>query len=81
MYTPVAFDWTILKEHGEINASISQYRLAIDLKKDLASAWLNLGVALGVMDRDDEAMDAYKVLTHRSLSVVHSMCLRVCSDA
>ena len=31
------------------------------MTNDLASAWLNMGLALAMLDREDEAMDAYKV--------------------
>eukprot|EP00752_Nemacystus_decipiens_P012726 g11275.t1 len=51
-----------LKQRGDINASILQYRLAIDLNNDTSNAWLNLGIALSAIGRDDEAMSAYKVL-------------------
>lgn len=50
-----------LKERGDINASILQYQLAIDLNNDISNAWLNLGIALSAVGRDDEAMSAYKV--------------------
>ncbi|CAN0427961.1 unnamed protein product, partial [Ectocarpus sp. 13 AM-2016] len=49
-----------LKDRGEIDAAISQYRVAINMTNDLASAWLNLGLALAMLDREDEAIDAYK---------------------
>lgn len=52
-----------LKEDGDIDASIFQYRLAIELKHDLASALVSLGVGLSKVGRDDEAMDVYKVTT------------------
>jgi len=58
-YTSVTFDQS--KELGETEASIDQYRLAIGLKDDLASAWLNLGISLSQLGRIDEAMDAYQV--------------------
>ncbi|CAM9888575.1 unnamed protein product, partial [Ectocarpus sp. 4 AP-2014] len=49
-------------DRGEIDAAISQYRAAINMTNDLASAWLNLGLALAMLDREDEAIDAYKVV-------------------
>ncbi|CAM9926309.1 unnamed protein product, partial [Ectocarpus sp. 12 AP-2014] len=49
-------------DRGEIDAAISQYRVAINMTNDLASAWLNLGLALAMLDREDEAIDAYKVV-------------------
>lgn len=51
-----------MKDGGDIDASIVQYRLAIDLKNDLGSAWLNLGICLSQLGRADEAVDAYKVI-------------------
>lgn len=63
MYTRVLFKKN-LKEDGDVHASISQYRLAIDLKHDLASAWINLGVVLDKVGRDDEAINVYKVITN-----------------
>lgn len=54
--------WTFLKQHGDLDASILQYHLAVDLEYDLSNAWLNLGIALSAMGRADEAMRAYKVL-------------------
>ncbi len=76
---PTAFEY--LKERGEIEASTVQYRLAIDLKNDLASAWLHLGISLGQLDRIDEAMDAYQVnsnlqgSSHRPRDKIHKRCL------
>lgn len=52
----------LAKENGDIDASIVHYRRAIDLKSDFSSAWLGLGVALAWLDREDEAIAAYKVL-------------------
>lgn len=52
-----------LKEDGDVDASISQYRLAIELQHDLAAAWVKLGQGLHRVGRDDEAMDAYEVTT------------------
>ncbi|CAM9765381.1 unnamed protein product, partial [Hapterophycus canaliculatus] len=45
---------------GELEAAVSEYRRAIGLKTDLSPAWLNLGVTLTALDREDEAIDAYK---------------------
>lgn len=50
-----------MKQHGDLDASILQYHLAVDLDYDLSNAWLNLGIALSAMGRADEAMRAYKV--------------------
>lgn len=50
-----------LKAIGEFDAAISEYRRAIDLENDLSPAWLNLGVSLTSLDREDEAIDIYKV--------------------
>lgn len=50
-----------LKGDGDIDASILQYRLATELKHDLSPAWVNLGVGLTRVGRDDEAMNAYEV--------------------
>eukprot|EP00903_Cladosiphon_okamuranus_P011215 g10582.t1 len=49
-------------ERGDINGSILQYQLAIDLSDDISNAWLKLGIALSTIGRDDEAMRAYEVL-------------------
>eukprot|EP00752_Nemacystus_decipiens_P009479 g8475.t1 len=51
-----------LYDDGDIDASISQYRRAIELKHDLSSAWVNLGVGLSRLGRDEEAKDAYEVV-------------------
>ncbi|CAM9108296.1 unnamed protein product, partial [Scytosiphon promiscuus] len=47
---------------GELEAAASEYRQAIKLKSDLSPAWLNLGVTLARLDREDDAIDAYKML-------------------
>lgn len=59
-----------MKAKGYIDASVSRYRMAINLKSDLSSAWLNLGVALASLDREEEAIAAYEVLDY-------SVCARV----
>lgn len=53
-----------LKANGDTEASISQYRQATELKHDLSSAWVNMGVSLSRVGRDDEAMNAYEVTTN-----------------
>lgn len=50
------------KELGELEAALAEYHRAIDLETDLTAAWLNLGVTLTALDREDEAIDVYKVL-------------------
>lgn len=65
-YTIRTLPGKTLQEEGEIDASISQYRMAIELKHDLSSAWVNLGVGLSKAGRDDEAMDAYEVINRSS---------------
>lgn len=49
------------QENGHVETSILHYRRAVDLKSDFSPAWLSLGVALAKLDREDEAIVAYKV--------------------
>eukprot|EP00903_Cladosiphon_okamuranus_P006818 g6643.t4 len=68
-----------IKDHRDINASIVQYHLATDLNKDLSNAWLNLGIALSAMGRDDEAMSAYKVLVKLPTALPFEVAIAYCN--
>lgn len=53
-------EW-IYQGNGDVEGAIARYRVAVDRKSDLAPAWLNLGVGLAALGREDEAVAAYEV--------------------
>ncbi len=44
----------------DLPTAVSEYRLALKLKPQIAEAWVNLGLDLYVMRKDDEAIAAFQ---------------------
>ncbi len=52
-----------LRQRGDVDGAIAQYRAALHLKPDYAEAHYNLGVALNAKGRTDEAIAEYREAT------------------